>query len=120
VSEQSKILREIQRLDRQHAAEQVALTDRHRWERGALIARLLLIATPKADGLSDLLKPKEAEREFDLSKRSLFRLGEMYPMGTPGGFCLTDGRGRRFYSKSLLRAHLQANPLRRQRAKKPS
>jgi hypothetical protein len=116
-TELTDILTHIQRLDREHAAELADVTDRHRRERGALLARLLLIASPKADGLSDLLKPKEAQREFKLSKRSLFRLGQKHPMGTPGGFCFVNEHGKRMYSKSLLSAHLRLHPLRRQRAK---
>jgi hypothetical protein len=112
----AQIVRELQRLERQHATEQGELADRQRQERLGLIARMTLTAEPKPSATAlptDLLKPKEAQREFHLSKASLFRLGEKYPE-----LCFFNEQGARMYSKSLLDARLKVQPLRRQRVRK--
>jgi hypothetical protein len=112
----AQILAEMQRLDRQHAAEQRELNDRQQQERRALVARALLTSEPKVVGggtgsaiPADLIGPKRAQREFRLSKASLARIGDSHPE-----LCIFAERGRRMYSQALLGAHLQRHPLRRQ------
>jgi hypothetical protein len=111
----AQILAELHRLDRLHAAEQAELGDRQRRERGTLIARLLLVTAPKPAGLNEMLKPKQAQRAFGLSKTVLFRLGEKHPIGSHGGFCFIDEQGNRLYSRPLLESYLRDHPPRRQR-----
>jgi hypothetical protein len=119
----AQILAELQQLDRRHAVEQRELNDRQQQERRALVARAMLTSEPKVVGGGtgpmtvppDLIGPKQAQREFRLSKASLARIGESNPH-----LCFFDERGRRMYSKALLGAHLKQHPLRRQTTRAPA
>lgn len=113
---------ELERLHQQHAAEHAELVERQAKERAAVLERARSAGTAQAPSSSslegipdDLLRPKEAQRAFKLSKSVLFRLGANYPTSVPGGFCFVDGRGVQLFSKGLLEAFLAAHPRRRQR-----
>ena len=114
---------DLARLDRQHAAEQAAMLERQARERAAVLASARGEGgTPAPSNLSnqdalpdDLLRPKEAQHAFNLSKSVLFRLGAAHPL-SKGGFCF-DGRGVQLFSKSRLAAFLAKHPRRRQRGR---
>lgn len=98
------------------------MSDRQQLERRALFARALLTSDPEhtrgGNGSAiqaDLIKPKQAQREFSLSKASLARLGDSNPH-----LCFFDERGRRMYSLALLGDHLKQHPLRRQISRAPA
>lgn len=110
---------ELQRLNRRHDVERRELHERQYDEVRALFARVLLTSEPEPGRPSgvpdDLLRPNEAQKEFNISKRSLHRRGTQYPL-SKGGFCF-DADGKRMYSKALGHAHFRLHPLRRQHKK---